>query len=156
MNARRNKKQEPRTITQGEMKLKSTGALVRKGVLVVVSSNLFGISFVINRERTVIGRGEQCDLHLDDPLVSREHCAITVDGECNFFLEDLDSKNRTYLNKKPVKKKRQMFYGDRLIVGSTILRFFLEEKMRVKGHPADSDTKRNGCDRRDRGSGNSF
>jgi pSer/pThr/pTyr-binding forkhead associated (FHA) protein len=132
MGARRERNRDSRTITQGELKLKGPGALVHKGLLVVVSANLFGSSFVIDRRETTVGRGEGCGVRLDDPLVSREHCVFTVDQENNFFVEDLGSKNRTYLNKKPVRKKRQLFYGDRLLMGETILRFFLEEEVRTR------------------------
>ena len=50
MGARRNRERDSRTRTQGELKLKGPGSLIRKGLLVVVSSNLFGRSFVISRE----------------------------------------------------------------------------------------------------------
>lgn len=132
MGARRKSNGDSRTITQGDLKLKGPGTLVRKGLLVVVSGNLFGRSFLINRDQMTVGRGDGCDVRLDDPLVSREHCAITVDQNNNFFIEDLSSKNKTYLNKKPLKKKRQLFYGDRLLLGDTIMRFFLEEEVQTR------------------------
>jgi pSer/pThr/pTyr-binding forkhead associated (FHA) protein len=117
------------TVAQEDMKLRGTGVLIKKGLLVVVSDNLFGSCFVVDRPNILIGRSSDCHIVIQDPLVSREHCRITIDADGNFHIQDLDSKNSTYLNKKPLKKKRQLFYGDRMLLGDTILRFFLEEEV---------------------------
>ncbi len=110
-------------------KIKSSELLINKAVLVVVSENYFGMSFVINKKSTRIGRDKSADIIIDDPLVSHNHCIIKYDDENKFYLEDLDSKNSTFLNKKKMKKKGFLFYGDRIVVGNTIFRFFLEEKI---------------------------
>jgi len=45
----------------------------------------------IGRERTVLGRGERCDVVIPDPEVSRQQAALTFDGE-RCHLEDLSGK----------------------------------------------------------------
>ncbi|HSP80536.1 MAG TPA: sigma 54-interacting transcriptional regulator [Myxococcaceae bacterium] len=45
----------------------------------------------LGRERTVLGRGERCDVVIPDPEVSRQHAALTFDGE-RCHLEDLSGK----------------------------------------------------------------
>jgi pSer/pThr/pTyr-binding forkhead associated (FHA) protein len=121
------------TITQPEdRKFKSSGLLIKKGLFLVLSENFFGSSFVIDKDVTYIGRGKESDLRLGDPLVSKVHSKISVDEEGLFFIEDLGPKNPTHVNRKELKKRRQLLYGDRIVMGDTILRFFLEEKLEKK------------------------
>jgi pSer/pThr/pTyr-binding forkhead associated (FHA) protein len=47
-------------------------------------------------------------------------------------VQDLNSTNSTYLNAAVVKSRTQLHYGDRILLGSTILRFFLEEDIGKK------------------------
>jgi pSer/pThr/pTyr-binding forkhead associated (FHA) protein len=121
------------TITQPEdRKFKSSGLLIKKGLFLVLSENFFGSSFVIDKDVTYIGRGKESDLRLGDPLVSKVHSKISVDEEGLFFIEDLGPKNPTHVNRKELKNRRQLLYGDRIVMGDTILRFFLEEKLEKK------------------------
>ena len=117
------------TIFVEKRKLKGAGKLRNRGLLVVVSENFFGRCFVIREAMTIVGRRAKCDIQVGDPLVSKVHCVFTADNEGNFFIEDLDSRNSTFLNKKPVKKKTPVLYGDRIVIGNTIMRFFLEERV---------------------------
>jgi len=50
---------------------------------------------------TVIGRGEDCDLSVEDPLVSRRHARLLV-NEDGITLEDLGSRNGVFLNGRRV------------------------------------------------------
>jgi pSer/pThr/pTyr-binding forkhead associated (FHA) protein len=121
------------TITQPEdRKFKSSGLLIKKGLLLVLSENFFGRSFVIDKDETLLGRGRECDFSLSDPLISKLHAKILVDEEGLFFIEDLSPKNPTHVNRKELKKRRQLLYGDRIVMGDTILRFFLEETLEKK------------------------
>ncbi len=49
-----------------------------------------------------IGRSEECEVHLPDRQVSRNHARILWSGD-SWMLEDLDSKNGTHLNGSEVK-----------------------------------------------------
>ncbi len=44
----------------------------------------------------VVGTSPECDVVLDDPHVSRKHCAIAM-GDAGVLLRDLDSKNGTFV-----------------------------------------------------------
>lgn len=46
---------------------------------------------------SVIGREETCDVVIDDPSVSRRHCAVHLEG-AGFVIEDLGSRNGTELD----------------------------------------------------------
>ncbi|MCB0029017.1 MAG: protein kinase, partial [Anaerolineales bacterium] len=58
----------------------------------------------LGRERLLIGRGENCDVRLDDELVSTEHCRLQK-SERGWQVVDLNSKNGTFLQ------------GNRLLAG---------------------------------------
>lgn len=102
--------------------------LGRKGLLVIVSREGFGKTFVVDRPRIVIGRQKECEFVIDDPLLSRRHCLVTVDARGDFSIEDLNSTNETVLNSRTLRRKSRLQYGDRIVAGNTILRFYLEEE----------------------------
>lgn len=55
----------------------------------------------ITAERTLVGRGSQCDLRLASPHVSRQQCEL-IRQEDHLILENLGSVNVTYLNDRPI------------------------------------------------------
>jgi pSer/pThr/pTyr-binding forkhead associated (FHA) protein len=114
-------------------RIKGTTLLTDRGLLVVLSSNFLGKTFVINKNETVIGRGDESNMDIKDPMISHKHCLISIDESGKFYIEDLGSKNSTFVNDKEVKKKMHIIYGDRIIIGDTIMRFYLEEKIDKKG-----------------------
>ena len=70
------------------------------------------------RAKFVIGRGEDCDLRLASPLVSRHHCVLTVqDGR--IFVRDLESSNGTGVNNQILVGQRPLRDGDELWVAAT-------------------------------------
>jgi len=110
-------------------KIKGTGILIQKAALVIVSDNFFGNSFILEKEETVIGRDTSCDMVIDDAHISGKHCSIQLEEDGHFYLEDLDSSNGTYLNTRKIRKKIQLYYHDRIVIGHTIIRYYLEEKL---------------------------
>lgn len=110
-------------------KLKSTSFLSNRGLLVILSSNYFGKSFIIDKTINIIGRQPDCDVTIKDPLISKNHCRIIFDKDNRFYIEDLGSKNSTFINEKELKKRMHIIYGDRIVIGNTIMRFYLEEKI---------------------------
>lgn len=117
-------------INPNDGKIRPAGMLTSRALLVVLSENLFGKTFVLSKARSLIGRGNNCDIVVKDPLISREHCLIEYDG--SYFLRDLGSKNGTVLNRKALSRRASLYYGDRIVIGSTILRFLLEERVERK------------------------
>jgi pSer/pThr/pTyr-binding forkhead associated (FHA) protein len=67
-----------------------------KVVLRGVSGSYFG-KIVPVRGRLVIGRGNDCDLVLDEPEMSRRHAVIENSGD-GIYLRDLGSANGTFVN----------------------------------------------------------
>jgi hypothetical protein len=72
-----------------------------------------------------IGRSPQSDVFLDDVTVSRHHARIIMEAE-GYLIEDLNSLNGTYVNRKRI-ERHQLFDGDELQVGKFKLSF-LQQK----------------------------
>lgn len=66
---------------------------------------------------TTIGRSAACQITIDDPLVSREHARIRVEGP-KVTLEDLGSRNGVSVNGKPTRETVELADGDRVRVGA--------------------------------------
>lgn len=60
-----------------------------------------------------VGRGEESHIIIPKRQISREHIRIYKDGE-KFYLQDLDSKNGTWLNGHQVKGTAQINDGDEI------------------------------------------
>jgi hypothetical protein len=69
---------------------------------------------------TVVCRGAECDLRLDDTFVSQEQARIFAkDG--SWYVEDLGSTNGTFVNEQRLAAPAMLTTGDRVRVGTTVL-----------------------------------
>ena len=64
----------------------------------------------------IVGRSDICDVYLDDPKLSRQHFVIENSGG-SLFLQDLGSRNGTWLNGIAVKDRQALASGDRIRAG---------------------------------------
>ncbi|MCA9911285.1 MAG: FHA domain-containing protein, partial [Anaerolineae bacterium] len=64
-------------------------------------------------DNITFGRGEECDVVLPERQISRVHIRIYREGE-QYFIEDLDSKNGTWLNGQQIKGVHRLFDGDEI------------------------------------------
>jgi hypothetical protein len=78
--------------------------------------------FDLPRGETLIGRSSECQVTIEDPLVSRQHARIVV-GEDECVVEDLGSRNGVRVNGSPIKGKAALKDGDRLRIGTQELVF---------------------------------
>jgi len=67
--------------------------------------------------RFFIGRARECQLVLDDPLVSRRHAVVFTDGDGS-RLEDLGSRNGTLVNGERIEGSVELADGDRVTIGA--------------------------------------
>ncbi len=74
-----------------------------KPVLIIHEGEKAGTRWTVREDELVIGRGGECDLVLPERQVSREHIRIYRGTDNSYYLEDLDSKNGTWVNGKQVK-----------------------------------------------------
>jgi pSer/pThr/pTyr-binding forkhead associated (FHA) protein len=84
--------------------------------------------FPLNESHIGIGRAPDNEIVIEDHSVSGYHALITaqpasvVDLPDEFYVEDLDSTNKTYVNNKEVTRQR-LKEGDIVRVGETRLKF---------------------------------
>jgi len=72
-----------------------------------------------------LGRNLDCWLTLDDELASRYHARFVVEqGGC--FIEDLGSRNGTFLNEIRLKGKRPLRAGDRIRIGREVVTYLAD------------------------------
>jgi diguanylate cyclase (GGDEF)-like protein len=90
--------------------------------LIVLAGSQVGEMHKLERQRTVVGRGETADLRIPDDGMSREHAEILLDG-VRVTVRDLGSTNGTYCNGVSV-QATEVADGDKIVLGSTtILKF---------------------------------
>jgi len=106
-------------------------------VLIANNSSLDGQQWVIT-DTLVIGRDASCDVVIPDRQVSRRHAKITKNGAV-VMLEDLGSKNGTYLNGQPLTEPRQLVEADEITVAFTQNFLFLssDATMPLSGIPPE-------------------
>jgi pSer/pThr/pTyr-binding forkhead associated (FHA) protein len=66
--------------------------------LVLMAGPGAGQEFIINSDRMVLGRGEECDVSINHPSVSRVHAEIRRIGESRYEFVDLGSANGVRVN----------------------------------------------------------
>src|SRR3974390_2242183 len=81
-------------------------------------------------ERASIGCDEGCDIPMEDKGVSAQHCTIErVDGR--YILNDLDSREGTFVNGIPV-KQREIVSGDEIVIGNSAFLFSVERQPKAE------------------------
>lgn len=80
-----------------------------------------GETVAFNSDVLTIGRSPQSDLFLDDVTVSRHHARVICDDN-GYLVEDLNSLNGTYVNRKRIERDR-LSDGDELQIGKFKLAF---------------------------------
>lgn len=85
----------------------------------------------IDDDSIIIGRGDNCNIIVNDPSVSRNHMKIfRVDKV--FYAEDLGSTNRTYVNEDEITGIQRLENGDRIKIGNTIFKFISSQDMEAE------------------------
>jgi signal transduction histidine kinase len=76
-------------------------------------------------ERTAIGRGPECEIRLDDPLVSAAHAEIVRGEGGTYTLRDLGSRRGTYVGSRRLEPAEsvELRDGDELLIGPARMRF---------------------------------
>ena len=78
----------------------------------------------------VVGRSTECQLSLDDPLVSRRHAVLRVRRD-GVSVQDFGSRNGVLINGTKITGERELTPGDRVGIGSQEMVLHLA----VEAHP---------------------
>lgn len=74
------------------------------------------VIFEEGQEELIIGRDDDCDLSLNDGVISRRHATLCVKWG-GYVLTDLDSKNNTFVNGHKI-KETTLKDGDEVVFGT--------------------------------------
>ncbi len=100
-----------------------------RAYLIVLAGESVGAMFRVDDAETVLGRGSNARVRLNDEGISRKHCRLVQKG-ADVFIEDLGSANGTRVNEEPVGETRLLQDGDKIHVGSTtILKFTYHDQL---------------------------
>ena len=92
-------------------------------ILELVKGDVPGTRFELDGDRAVIGRSADCEVPLDVPAVSRRHAQILRESGL-YFIEDLQSRNGTFLNDSRITERSPLGEGDRLLICDQEFRFY--------------------------------
>jgi diguanylate cyclase (GGDEF)-like protein len=103
-------------------------------VLVVLDGPRRGQRYPIILAETVVGRGHKADICIPDDLASRAHVRIVYENHDRTtelprcIIEDLNSRNGTTVNGRPVTGPMVLRERDRILIGGTLFGFFLRDE----------------------------
>lgn len=89
--------------------------------LIVSSGKSAGRTISVKRNKLLIGRADECDVRPLSDEVSRRHCAVHV-GPAEVWVEDLGSRNGTFVNGVRIAEKTRVSDGDMIRVGALELK----------------------------------
>jgi len=92
-----------------------------------------------SKEMVLVGRGRECDLVIDDPMVSRRHAEVRKMPDGRIVITDLGSSNGTFVDGHRISKPVPLSTGSRVMVGHHVLGWDgqarnLSEEVAVVGH----------------------
>jgi diguanylate cyclase (GGDEF)-like protein len=100
----------------------------RRGYLIVLTGGQMGQLFAIENDQLVIGRGAQCEVRIQDDGVSRRQAHLLRE-EGALSIEDLGSRNGTWVNGKKLSGRQSLVEGDKIQVGTgTVVKYVLIDR----------------------------
>src|SRR5579884_3052331 len=107
-------------------------------VLNVIKGTNQGSNIELVDDRIVLGRNADCHVVLNVPAVSREHAVIRrIQGK--FYIEDMKSRNGTFVNNTEVTARTLLKDNDRIKICDNLLAF-VETALQRKELPANMRT----------------
>jgi len=110
----------------------------RSYVLRFISGKYQGGEFpIVNDKPIIVGRSSDLDMVLVEDMVSRKHARITMQQD-QIWIEDLGSTNGSFVNGEKIKRAR-LKEGDRVLIGTSILKVIAGEGARADSTDAKRD-----------------
>jgi len=100
-------------------------------LIVFLHENVAIKKFDLDQKGLRFGRSVECDVFIEDKLVSMEHAAIEAvekpegTSQYEYYINDLNSTNQTYLNGEPVDHKK-LINNDVIRIGRHTFKFIDE------------------------------
>ena len=101
----------------------------RTATLLVIAGRQMGTMYKLQDGETIVGRGDDAQVRVDDDGVSRKHAALRAEGD-TVRVADLGSTNGVLVNGARVAADRPLEDGDRIQIGATtILKFSYQDAL---------------------------
>jgi diguanylate cyclase (GGDEF)-like protein len=91
-----------------------------------------GTRYSVGTQPLIVGRGENCDIRINDGSVSRRH-AVVQTGEGGWTITDLGSTNGLFLNDVP-SSNAVLRDGDYVRIGNCLFRFLTGNNVEAQYH----------------------
>lgn len=89
--------------------------------IIITNGYFSGLKMKLKGEKTLMGKSTDCDICLDHNLVSEEH-AVIYKSKSGYWVEDLNSKNGTFINGREIHRKK-LKNKDKISIGDFSLEF---------------------------------
>jgi two-component system, cell cycle response regulator len=117
-----------------EIRAKLTSGSRSKPCLTLLTGGMSGQQFKIAPGFSAIGRGGSAEIRIDDDGLSRAHARIRTEGG-RVWIEDLGSRNGTFVNGHKLTVPIELRDGDKIGVGrGTVLRFGFQDELDESFH----------------------
>jgi len=81
-----------------------------------------GSRHALREGENLVGRGDECNVFVHEPSVSRTHALVVRSGN-DVTISDLGSSNGTFVNNKSLDEPRVLEIGDVVKIGNALLTF---------------------------------
>ena len=108
---------------------------IERPCLTVLTGSAAGTTFKVFKGNALIGRGEKAEVRILDDGVSRNHARLRFDTGGRLYVNDLESRNGTYVNDHKIGTDTKLEAGDKIQVGrTTVLRFEYQDALDESFH----------------------
>lgn len=83
-------------------------------------------NWLLAEGETVLGRGSECGLRIDDPRLSRRHATFTLRGH-QFAVGDLGSTNGVLVDGQRINGRRDLRHGEVVVCGPVVLMVTIDQ-----------------------------
>jgi len=107
----------------------------KRACLTVLTGSMSGSLYKLPYGNTLVGRAQNCELRLLDDGVSRQHARVRIGDSGTPYIEDMQSRNGTYVNGAKLEKPHALQDGDKIQVGrTTVVRFSYNDELDESFH----------------------
>ena len=104
-------------------------------------------SWPLDADETTIGRWPENDIVIADRSISRHHTRVVRQG-LRYLVEDLDSKNGTFVNGQRLTGPRELEDGDRILLAPKYQFTFVDAEATAPVRPAEPQLRLDASQRR--------
>lgn len=91
-------------------------------------------NYRLSGDPVIIGRHPECSIQIDDGSVSRHHAKVT-NSDGVWFVEDLESRNGTFLNGQAIQKQTRLFDGAVIKICDIAISFYADDSLAGNSRP---------------------